>query len=553
MLSHRILNCVFAKLVKARTRAIVAFLGFVFLISNTACRRAETPVDKGNRLQILHKGNGKEVQDLDPHIVNGVSSFNVLSALFEGLVAEDPHDLHPVPGVAERWEISPDEKTYTFHLRRDARWSNGEPVTARDFIDSYRRVLSPAMASDVAYMLYPVANAEAFNTGKITDFSQVGFRQVDDWTLEITLASPTPYFLSLLSHYSWFPVHLPTIQKHGPAFERGSRWTRPGRLVGNGPFNLEEWRLNDRIRVQKSATYWDAKTVSLNAIVFHTIDSNDVEERAFRSGQLHVTDSIPVNRIDRYRREHPELLRIDPYLGTYFFRANVTRPVLNNRLVRRALAMSIDRQAIVENVWRGGQLPAGCFTPPNTAGYTCESFIPYDPSGARKLLAEAGYPEGRGLPAIEILFNSSENHKLTAEAVQQMWRKELNLNAALVNQEEKVYFDSRRQMNYEISRSTWIGDYNDPNSFLNIWTSGNANNQTGWSNPEYDRLIAEGEKTGDPALRFAAFQKAEAILLDDAPILPVYFYTHAFLLRPSVKGWFPTILDHHPYKHVRLE
>lgn len=547
------LTAVLTKLVIAKTSRIGALLSFVLTFSTTSCHRPETAVDKGARLQILHKGNGKEVQDLDPHIVNGVSSFNVLSALLEGLVAEDPHDLHPVPGVAETWEISPDEKVYTFHLRHDARWSNGDPVTARDFVDSYHRILSPALGSDVAYMLYPVTNAEAFNTGKITDFSQVGFRTLDDWTLEITLASPTPYFLSLLNHYSWFPVHLPTIQKYGPAFERGSRWTRPGRFVGNGPFTLEEWRLNDRIRVQKSATYWDAKNVSLNAIVFHTIDSNDVEERAFRSGQLHVTDSIPVNRIDRYRREHPELLRVDPYLGTYFFRVNVTRPALNNRLVRRALAMAIDRQAIVENVWRGGQLPAGCFTPPNTAGYTCETSIPYDPNGARKLLSDAGYPDGRGLPPIEILFNSSENHKLTAEAIQQMWRKELNVNAALVNQEEKVYFDSRRQMNYQVLRSTWIGDYNDPNSFLNIWITGGGNNQTGWSNPEYDRLIAEAEKTADQTARYAAFQKAEAILLDDAPILPVYFYTHGFLLRPSVKGWFPTILDHHPYKHVRLE
>ena len=532
---------------------VYPWLLLVFLFCLASCGRVETAVEKGNRLQVLHKGNGKEVQDLDPHLVNGVSAFNVISALLEGLVGEDPHDLHPVPGVAERWEISPDEKIYTFHLRRDARWSNGDPVTARDFVDSYQRILSPALGSDVAYMLHAVANAEAFNTGRITDFTQVGFRAIDDWTLEITLASPTPYFLSLLSHYSWYPVHLPTIRKYGPAFERGSRWTRPGRFVGNGPFTLEEWRLNDRIRVQKSATYWDAKTVSLSAIVFHTIDSNDVEERAFRSGQLHVTDSIPVNRLDRYRRERPELLRIDPYLGTYFFRANVTRPVLNNRLVRRALAMAIDRQAIVENVWRGGQLPAGSFTPPNTAGYTSEASIPYDPAAARKLLAEAGYPEGRGLPPFEILFNSSENHKLTAEAIQQMWRKELNVNVALVNQEEKVYFDSRRQMNYEISRSTWIGDYNDPNSFLNIWVSANGNNQTGWSNPEYDRLIAEAEKTADQAARYAAFQKAEALLLDDAPILPVYFYTHAFLLQPSVKGWFPTILDHHPYKHVRLE
>jgi oligopeptide transport system substrate-binding protein len=200
----------------------------------------------------------RRCKDLDPQIVNSVGEFNVLSALLEGLVAEDPHDLHPVPGVAERWEISEDGKTYTFHLRHNAKWSNGDPVTAHDFIGSYRRILSPALAADNAYMFYAVANAEAFHKGKLTDFEQVGFRAPDPHTLIITLASPTSYFLSLLSNYAWFPVHLPTIQKYGPIHERGSRWTLPGRYVGNGPFTLEEWRLNVRIGVKKSPTYWDA-------------------------------------------------------------------------------------------------------------------------------------------------------------------------------------------------------------------------------------------------------------------------------------------------------
>jgi oligopeptide transport system substrate-binding protein len=517
------------------------------------CQRVESDVDRGTRLQVLHKGNGQEVQDLDPHVVNSVSSFNVIMALLEGLVSEDPQDLHPVPGVAERWDISPDGKVYTFYLRENAKWSNGEPVTAGDFLESYRRILSPAMASPVAYMLYPVVNAQEFNKGQLKDFTQVGFRAPDARTLEITLANPTSYFLSLLNHYSWFPVHLPTIKKYGPAFERGSRWTRAGRFVGNGAFTLEDWRLNHSIRVKKNANYWDATNVALNEIVFHTITSNDVEERAFRSGSLHVSDTIPISRIDRYRRDRPDLLRIDPYLGTYFFRVNVTRPVLNNRLVRRALAMSIDRQAIVEKIWRGGQLPAGSFTPPETAGYSCESAIPFDISQARQLLAQAGYPNGRRLPPIEILFNTSENHKLTCEAIQQMWRANLNVNATLVNQEEKVYFDTRRTMKYDVYRSNWIGDYVDPNSFLDLWVSSGTNNCTGWSNAEYDRLIVEAAGTADQTVRFAAFQKAEAILLEEAPILPVYFYTHTFLIRPEVKGWYPTILDHHPYKYVRLD
>ncbi len=531
-----------------RTPAL--FAATLLLVS---CSRPESNVDKGNRLQILHKGNGQEVQDLDPQIVNSVSEFNILSALLEGLVGEDPKDLHPVPGVAERWDISEDGKTYTFHLRENAKWSNGDSITSQDFVESYRRILSPALAADNAYMLYPVQNAEAFHKGELTDFTKVGFEAPDARTLIMRLANPTPYFLSLLSHYSWFPVHIPTVQKHGPVNERGSRWTLPNRFVGNGPFNLEEWRLNVRVRVKKSPTYWDASSVALNAIVFHTIDSVDVEERAFRSGQLHVTDAIPVNRIDRYRREQPDLLRIDPYLGTYFFRVNVTKPPLDSRLVRRALALAIDRQSIVDNVTRGAQLPANAFTPPNTAGYTSAASLPYDVPQARRLLAEAGFPEGRGLPPIEILFNTSENHKIIAEAIQQMWRKNLNVAATLLNQEQKVYFDSRRQMNYQVIRSTWIGDYNDPNSFLNLWLPGAGNNMTGWSNPEYDRLIAEAGRTADQAARYTAFRQAEAILLEEAPILPVYFYTHGFLIRPSVKGWYPTILDHHPYKHVRLE
>src|SRR5947207_1504648 len=254
------------------SRAVCCALAVNVVVFLTSCHRPETDVDIGNRLQILHKGNGQEVQDLDPQIVNSVSSLNIISALLEGLVAEDPHDLHPVPGVAESWEVSADEKVYTFHLRHNAKWSNGEPVVAQNFVDAYRRILSPPLASPVAYMLYPVANAEAFNKGKIDNFDQVGFRILDNWTLQITLTNPTPYFLSLLNHYSWFPVPISTIQKYGPVLERGSRWTKLGRYVGNGPFTLEEWRLNDRVRVNRSATYWDAQNVRLHEIVFHTIE-----------------------------------------------------------------------------------------------------------------------------------------------------------------------------------------------------------------------------------------------------------------------------------------
>ena len=523
----------------------------VFLL--TGCGKRETRVEFGNREQILFKGNGGEPQELDPHVVTGVSEYHILMSLLEGLVTEDPVDLHPVPGVAESWDISPDGRVYTFHFRRNARWSNGDPVTAQDFLKSYRRMLTPSLASEYSYMHFVVKNAQAYNEGKITDFDQVGYKALDDSTLQITLENPTPYFLSLLLHHSWFPVHLPTIRKYGDPYQRGSKWTRAGRFVGNGPFVLTEWRVNDVIIVKKSPTYWDRDRVRLNEIRFYPIESNDTEERAFRAGQLHITDTMPMSKIDVYKAKYPDLIRIEPYLGIYFYRMNVTKPPLNDKRIRRALALAINREDFVKNVMRGGQLPAFCLTPPGTAGYTSRTQLHEDIAEAKRLLTEAGYPGGKGLPPIELLYNTTESHRIIAEAIQQMWKKNLGVEVHLVNQEWKVYLDSQRTLNYQICRAGWIGDYVDPNSFLDMWLTGGGNNETGWSNSEYDRLIAEASRTTDPQKRLEVFQKAEAILLDDLPIIPIYFYTHIGARRPEVKGWYPTILDNHPYKYVYLE
>ena len=525
----------------------------IAMLAITGCGKRETRVEQGNRDQILHLGNGTEPQDLDPHIVTGVPEHHLITALLEGLVGLDPKDLRPVPGGAERWETSADGTVYTFYLRKNAKWSNGDPVTAHDFLNSFKRILTPSLASEYAYMLYVAKNAEAYNTGKLADFSEVGFKVLDDHTLQVQLNNPTPYFLSLLNHYSWYPVHLPTVEKHGPVHERGNRWTRPENFVGNGPFILDKWRENQIIIVKKSPTYWNADIVRLKEIHFYPIDSDDTEERAFRSGQLHVTQTVPLPKIDVYKREKPDLLRIDTYLGCYYYRVNVTKPPLDNKEVRRALAMAIDRENIVKHITKAGQIPAHHFTPPGTAGYTAEARIPMDVDAAKKLLAEAGYPDGKGLPTIEILYNTSEGHKVIAEAIQQMWKKNLNIDVQLVNQEWKVYLDSQKQLNYQICRAGWIGDYPDPNSFLDMWLTGGGNNQTGWSNSEYDQLIREASRAADPQKRMEIFQKAEAILLDEAPVIPIYFYTRNFLIQPSVKGWHPNILDHHPYQHVHLE
>jgi oligopeptide transport system substrate-binding protein len=323
--------------------------------------------------------------------------------------------------------------------------------------------------------------------------------------------------------------------------------------VGNGPFVLDQWRVNDVIVVKKSPTYWDRDHVRLNAIHYYPIESDDTEERAFRSGQLHSTEMMPLSKIDYYKTNYPDLLNISPFLGTYFYRINVTKPPLNDKRVRRALALAIDRESLVKNVRRGGELPAFNYTPPGTAGYTCRASLHEDLAEARRLLAEAGYPDGKGLPTIELLYNTLEAHRTLAEAIQQMWKKNLGIDVQLVNQEWKVYLDSQRTLNYQICRAAWIGDYVDPNSFLDEFVTGGGNNETGWSNAEYDRLIAEAARTGDPAQRLEVFQKAEAILMDELPIIPIYFYTRVYLKRPELKGWYPTLLDNHTFKYVYLE
>ncbi|HTJ77453.1 MAG TPA: peptide ABC transporter substrate-binding protein [Rariglobus sp.] len=526
---------------------------FAATLGLTACGPHETEVSRGNREQILCRGMGPDLADLDPALATGTSDYTVLSALFEGLIAEDPVDLHPVPGVAESWDVSPDKLTYTFHLRANARWSNGDPVTSRDFIASWHRVLTPSLAADNASLLYIVQGAEAFNKGATTDFTKVGFAAPDARTVIITLDHPASYFLSLLQHWVWWPVHTPTLEKYGPLYERGNRWARPGTFVGNGPFILKDWRMGQRIIVEKSPTYWDAATVRLKAIHFYPIEDVNAEERAFRAGQLHLTEATPVGKIDAYHANQPQLLRIDPYLGTYFYRINVTRPFLNARDVRRALSLAVDRESIVKNILRGGQLPAAAFIPPGTGGYTPATQTDSNPDEARRLLVQAGYPGGKGAPVIELLFNTSENHRVIAEAIQAMWQKELGLDVRLVNMEGKSVLAARRTGDYQILRSSWIGDYADPLSFLSVWTGDSGNNYTGWSNPDYDQLVAEAARNSDPATRNALFQKAEALLLQDSPFIPIYYYTHVFLIQPSVQGWYPTLLDHHPYKHVWLQ
>ncbi len=519
-----------------------------------SCSHKSTPVESGIATQTLLIGNQTEPQDLDPHIVTGVPEFHIMEALFEGLVIAEPKKLQPVAGVAHSWERAPDGLTWTFHLRNNALWSNGDRVTARDFHFSYQRILSPNLGSEYAYMLFCIEGAEGYNKGTIVDFSKVGVIAVDDTTLVLRLCRPTPYFLSLLAHHSWFPVHQATILKFGKIDTRGTEWTRPGNFVGNGPFILTVWEINRVITVRKSEKYWDHAAVRLQAINYYPIDNQQTEERSFRTGEVHITSNLSPGKIEWYRANQPNVLRLDPYLGTYYYVINVKKPPLDNPAVRRALACAIDRQAIVTHILKGGQLPATCYTPPGTGGYFADSSLWFDSTEAKRLLAEAGYgPAGKPFPAVELLYNTSETHHTVAQAIQQMWKRYLGIEVTLVNQEWKVYLASKQQGQFGIARMGWIGDYNDPMTFLDMWVTGGGNNNSGWGSPRYDSLIAVAATASGNDTRFEAFKAAEALLLDELPVLPVYFYTNVYLLHPSVKGWYPNLLCIHNFKYVYLE
>jgi oligopeptide transport system substrate-binding protein len=540
------------------------FAAISLLSAFAACSPRESPVLRGNRDQILHRSIGGDVATLDPHLAVNIAEVDLATALFEGLVTEDPTDLHPVPGVAESWDVSPDALTYTFHLRADARWSDNSPVTAADFVAAWRRVLTPSLAADNASLLYVLQGAEAFHKGAATDFSTVGVTAPDPHTLRVTLDHPVAYFLSLLTHPAWLPVKLDAIARYGSPYERGTAWARPGRLVGNGAFTLKSWQPNQLIALEKSETYWDRAHVRLHGIRIYPIDSRDTEERMFRSGQLHVTYALPASKIETYRQDSPQFLRTDPYLNTYFLRLNLHTAALGDVRVRRALSLAIDRAAITEKILRGSQQPATALTPPGLPNYTPPpsedpshsshpTYQSYSPEFARQLLTDAGYPAGKGFPPLELLYNTSDLLRPIAETLQEMWRRELGIEVNLVNQELKVVQSERRSGQYQLLLSDWVGDYLDPLTFLDILRSDSGNNYTGWSDARYDSLLFAAARNTAPPARAAQLRDAESLMLAAAPIIPLYYNTHTFLLQPSVHGWHPTLLDHHPYKSVWLE
>jgi oligopeptide transport system substrate-binding protein len=501
---------------------------------------------------VLQRGNGAEPETLDVHKSSGVPEANIQRDLFEGLLAEAA-DGGLVPGAAESWEVSDDGTAYTFRLRADGRWSDGAPVTAADFVYAYRRALDPATGSDYAFILWPLRNAEAATKGALSDLAEIGAEALDARTLRLTLKAPTPYFLGLLTHHMTYPVPRHAIAAHG------ARWTRPGNMVSNGAYRLAEWRPQSHLKLVRNEHYRERGKVAIDAVVYHPTEDTSTEIKRFRAGELDVTSDVPAEQIAWAEANLAEAFHNTPYLGTYFYALNTGAPPFEGAVaLRRALALAIDREILTAKVSRGGEVPAYSWVPPGVRDYTQQP-VPFAAQSqterdarARALYAEAGYGPDKPLE-VEILYNTSEGHKKIAIAVAAMWRKALGVRVTLLNEEWKVYLDTRSQMRFQVARGGWIGDYNDANTFLELFKSDvGGMNPSAYANPAYDALIRQAEVTVDAAARAGLMQRAERLMLADMPIIPLYHYTTQHLVAARVKGWVDNIMDVHPSQYLRL-
>lgn len=397
-----------------------------------------------------------------------------------------------------------------------------------------------------------IAHLDA-NQPSLWNQAKVGVSATDKHTLVLSMRGPVPFLPELTKHYTWYPVPKHIILRHGKintAF--ASQWTKPGNIVSNGPFQLKKWTTNHVLEVERNPQYWDAQTVSLNGIRYLPVTNYYTESRMFRDEQIHITYTVPSELID-YSKEHmPEMLRQENYVGTRFLRVNTRKGPLANPKFRRALALSIDQEAMCNKILRGGQKPASGVTPP-FGGYDPPRFIEYAPERAKELLKESGFQTENKASVFDILTTNSETGLREAEALQAMWKQTLGLNVGIVQREWTTYLQKQYDADYDVAAAGWIGDYLDPTTFLEMWIAGGGNNSTGWSSQEFEDLLKEAENTANPRQRFEILIKAEKRLFQDTPILPTYFYTTNYLIRPEVKGWHPLLLNNHPFKFVSLE
>ncbi|MEX9251432.1 oligopeptide ABC transporter substrate-binding protein OppA [Pseudenterobacter timonensis] len=518
-------------------KSLVAAGILTALIAGNAAMAADVPA--GVQLaekQTLVRNNGAEVQSLDPHKIEGVPESNISRDLFEGLLVSDV-DGHPAPGVAEKWE-NKDFKVWTFHLRKDAKWSDGSPVTAQDFVYSWQRLADPNTASPYAsYLQYGhIANIDDIIAGKkpVTD---LGVKAIDANTFEVTLTEPVPYFYKLLVHPSVSPVPKATVEKFG------DKWTQPANIVTNGAYKLKAWVVNERIDLERNPQYWDnAKTV-INQVTYLPISSEVTDVNRYRSGEIDMTyNNMPIELFQKLKKEIPKEVHVDPYLCTYYYEINNQKAPFTDVRVRTALKLALDRDIIVNKVKNQGDLPAYSYTPPYTDGakLTEPEWFKWSQEKrneeAKKLLAEAGYTADKPL-TFSLLYNTSDLHKKLAIAVASIWKKNLGVNVKLENQEWKTFLDSRHQGTFDVARAGWCADYNEPTSFLNTMLSDSSNNTAHYKSAEFDKLIGDTLKITDEAQRSELYNKAEQQLDKDSAIVPVYYYVNARLVKPWVGGY----------------
>ncbi|MBP6507980.1 MAG: peptide ABC transporter substrate-binding protein [Opitutaceae bacterium] len=518
----------------------------------TGCDRARRLVDRAYTERALHVGNGIEPATLDPHINTGSAESAILSEIYEPLIERGADGLALVPAAAGSWDISPDGLTYTFHLRTDRRWSNGDPVTADDFLQSFRRVVDPRLAAEFAARANSVVGVPAFLHGELTDPQQLGFSAPDAHTFVITLSAPNVVFIQNLIAYPWVPVHLPTLDATGGRLRNNRAFSRPDVMVTNGAMQLAEWTPNVRVVLKPNPYHPDHAKVWLHTINFYPIENLDTEERAFRAGQLHATTSLPSSKVAVYEANKDPALQITPRIGVSFIVFNTRRPPFNDARVRRAFSAAINREALAKAAYQGGFTPAHSLSQPGMGGYQPVILITEGPAAARSLLAAAGYPGGAGFPPITYLYNTLDRNRAVAEILQQMWRKELGINVELVNQEWKVFLDTRREGTFDIARSGWNPFANEPTDYFELFLKDGSYNQTGWSNARFDALYQEALKTFAVPARHRLYTEMDRILRDESPLAPLVFSSTVRLVDPSVQHWPNNIMDSRFLRDVTL-
>lgn len=492
--------------------------------------------------------NGPEPESLDPALITGQADGRVVLSMFEGLTRFHPETAAPDPGLAERWDISEDGRVYTFFIRANAQWSTGEPIAADDFVYSWLRVLNPTNVCEYSSLLFYVRNGEAFATGKLTDPNAVGIRALSPHQFQVELVEPTPFFLDICA--------LPTLCVAPRKWiERwGDRWLMHQPLPVSGAYLLESWRLNDKIRLRKNPRYWDASNTKMARVDLLPCLVASTALNLYESGQVDIVwdkELVPAELIEVLRKR-PDFHSFD-YLGTYFIRFNVTRKPFDDVRVRQALAMAIDKERLVQKITKAGEKPAHQLVPPGLPNYTSPPGLPHDPETARRLLAEAGFPSGKGFPLFRYLYNNTGKvHEQIAVELQETWRRELGIHVELQNMEQKVLYRHQHMLEYDLCRSSWIGDYNDPNTFLDLFMSNNGNNRTGWKNARYDRLLREANALRDPRQRAEVLRQAEALLVrEEAPIIPIYIYAGLEYYDPAkIRGVYSNVRSEHPLRAI---